>query len=51
VIFSTIAIFVIDFELFFVDLTENMNKPTLKIGKKLSVEKWLHERILREKSD
>jgi len=28
-----------------------MNKPTLKIGKKLSVEKWLHERIHREKSD
>jgi hypothetical protein len=28
-----------------------MIKPTLKIGKKLSVEKWLHERIHREKSD
>jgi hypothetical protein len=27
------------------------NKPTLKIGKKLSVEKWLHERIHREKRD
>lgn len=30
---------------------QNTDKPTLKIGKKLSVEKWLHERIHRGKSD
>jgi len=28
-----------------------VDKPTLKIGKKLSVEKWLHERIHRGRSD
>jgi hypothetical protein len=37
---------------FFLQIAENKkNKPTLKIGKKLSVKKWLHERIHREKRD
>ena len=36
---------------YFLLIPETKTKPTLKIGKKLSVEKWLHGRIHREKRD